>query len=566
MDNASGKAGGAGTDPASLAMAVDATGPVLRGRLEESFDLETLIVEFRDEARDQIDRLDARLLELEREGALDPEARTELLRTLHTLKGNAGMLGLSPIRDFVHSLENVFKSDPEAWSDVLVERLFEGAAALRAAVEVAGEDNEAGAFGDVTAARHRLETVEDPGGADRSRTAVSEPAEVPESSDLIRVPFHKLDTLLNEVGELLGDVEELERAMADGDPVGSRDTADSVRRRVDVLRESVMSMRLVPVGRLLGRFHGLVRRLAHEQGKEARLVVEGEGTEMDKSTAEALAEPLLHLIRNAIDHGLRSADEREAAGKPRYGTVRIVARHEGDRVRIAVEDDGVGLSLESIAKRAEELGLVEDGGSLPEEAKLALIFEPGFSTRTDVSTVSGRGVGLDVVRRRVHELRGSLGVERIPSVGTRFVIRLPVTVVIVPSLLFETAGETMAIPTANVDRTIQIGRIEQVGATEVIRDGEGLIPVADPDRLFGWDPAPRGDFGVVVRHGRRGALVTAQRLVDQRELVVKGMPSYGRRVPGVSGSSVLPGGRVVLVLDPAGLIDLVDAGWGGGRE
>lgn len=530
------------------------------------FELETLIEEFRDEAREQIDRLDARLLELEREGALAGDARTELLRTLHTLKGNAGMLGLSPIRDFVHSLENVFKSDPDVWSEVRVEGLFEGAAKLRAAVEAAREDDQADAFRALTAARRRLEGMEAPGGADSSRAGrPSGSVGVPESSDRIRVPFRKLDVLLNEVGELLGDVDGLERTMRDADHPGVRDSLDSVRRRADLIRESVMSLRLVPVGRVLGRFHALVRRLAREQGKEARLVVEGEGTEMDKSTAEALAEPLLHLVRNAIDHGLRSPAEREAAGKVRYGTIRIVASHEGDRIRIAVEDDGVGLSLDSIERRARDLGLVDAPGPLSEEETLAVVFQPGFSTRTDVSTVSGRGVGLDVVRRSVRDLRGTLEVERIPSGGTRFVLRFPVTVVIVPSLLFEAAGETMAIPTSGVDRTLQVGRVERVGATEVIRDGERLIPVADPDRLFGWEPAPRGEFGVVVRHGRRGALLTAQRLIDQRELVVKGMPAYGPHVPGVSGGSVLPGGRVVLVLDPAGVMDLVDGGRGGGR-
>lgn len=530
--------------------------------MAESFDLDTLVGEFREEARDQVDRLDATLLELEREATVDDGVRTELLRTLHTLKGNAGMLGLSAIRDFVHVLENVFKSDRSSWPAPLLEQLFEGSAALRAAVEAAGEDGEDDAFRDLGRARRRIEgTGVAPG--EESAPGKADGAAVAPSSELIRVPFQKLDVLLNEVGELLGDAEALERALREDDPVALRDLTDSVRRRTDVLRQSVMSLRLIPIGRVMSRYQGLVRRLAREQGKEARLVLEGESTELDKSTAEALAEPLLHLVRNAIDHGLRTPDEREAAGKPRYGTIRIAARREADRIEVTVEDDGVGLSLERIGARAEELGLVDRAASLTEQETLQLIFRPGFSTRTDVTTVSGRGVGLDVVRRGVRALRGDLGVERAEEGGTRFLLRLPLTVVIVPSLLFEAAGALMAVPTSNVRRTLRIQGVERVGSAEVLRDGEALVPVADPDRLFGWEAAPRGELGVLVRHGDRGAVLTVERVLDQRELVVKGMPSYGPRAPGVSGGSVLPGGRVVLVLDAAELIDLADRA---GRE
>ncbi|NIP80261.1 MAG: hypothetical protein GWM90_13975, partial [Gemmatimonadetes bacterium] len=490
--------------------------------------------------------------------------RTELLRTLHTLKGNAGMLGLSAIRDFVHTLETVFKVDPSSWAEPVVERLFEGVAALRTAVESAGDEGQEAAFRELAAARHQLERADAPGAEERLAVS-AEPGGVQATDDRIRVPFRKLDALLGEVGELIGDAESLRHLAGDSGDTNLRDLADSLTKRADVLRESVLSLRLVPIGRILGRFHGLVRRLAREQGKEARLVLEGESTEIDKATADALSEPLLHLVRNAIDHGLSPPDEREAAGRSAHGTIRIVASHDGDRVRIAVEDDGVGVSLDGVRDRAEELGVVEDAGGLSESETLALIFRPGFSTRTAVSTVSGRGVGLDVVRRSVRELRGDLRVERL-SRGTRFVLMLPLTVVIVPSLVFEAAGEMMALPASSVDRTFRVREVERVGATEVVRDGERLLPVADPDRLFHWEPAPRGDFGVLVRYADRGAVLTADRLIDQRELVVKRMSLYGRRPPAITGGSVLPGGRVILVLDPGELIELIDDPERGGRR
>lgn len=538
--------------------------------MSDSLDLGSLIEEFRDEARDQVDRLDTGLLQLEREGVLGEGTSSALLRTLHTLKGNAGMLGLSAIRDFVHVLENVLKEEPSSWPDATVERLFEGASALRRAVEAAGGDEQDEAFRELGRARRRLEELGSDSAPEASRLEEGEaevPGEPAAGGDRLRVPFTKLDGLLNQVGELLGEADALQAAL-DEAGVGRKlqERGQTIRRRVDALRESVMSLRLVPLARVLSRFHGLVRRLARDQEKEARLVVQGEDTEVDKSTADALAEPLLHLLRNAIDHGVRPPEVRESEGKPRHGTIRVLASQEGDRVRIVVEDDGAGLDLAALRKRAETAGLLPAGTDAGDEELVDLIFHPGFTTRSDVSTVSGRGVGLDVVRRSVRELRGDLQVERPAEGGTRFIIRLPLTVAIVPSLVFEAAGETLAVPASNVDRTLRIGRVDRIGPTEVVRQGDEILSLADPDRLFGWEAAPRGGFGVVLRHGSRSAVLTAVRVVDQRDLVVKALPGYGDRPRGVSGASVLPGGRVILLLDPAEVIDLNEDRHGGSES
>lgn len=537
--------------------------------MSESLDLGSLIEEFRDEARDQVDDLDAGLLQLEREGRLDEQARSGLLRVLHTLKGNAGMLGLGPIRDFVHVLENALKEQPGSWSEGTVERLFGGAAALRRAVEVAGGDEQEAAFRDLTGARHRLEELEAGEPAPAPAPEVEKAEEVPEPAvggDRLRVPFAKLDTLLNQVGELIGEADALQAVLAAAN--GDRDLeerARRIRRRTGALQDSVMSLRLVPIGRVLTRFHSLVRRLARDQDKEVRLVVRGEDTEVDKSTADSLSEPLLHLLRNAIDHGIQKPEVREAGGKPPYGTIRLDVSRDRDQVQIVVEDDGAGLDLERIDARARESGLIEEGTDLGEEELINTIFRPGFTTRADVSTVSGRGVGLDVVRRSVRELRGDLVVERPESGGTRFVMRLPLTVAVVPSVIIEAAGETLALPASHVARTLRLDQVDRVGRTDVVRDGEELLPLTDPGRLFGWGSAERGDFGVVLRQGRRGAVLATQRLVDQRDLVVKALPRYGQRPPGVSGASVLPGGRVILLLDPLEIIELNEGQRRGGR-
>jgi two-component system, chemotaxis family, sensor kinase CheA len=526
--------------------------------VDESFDLGSLMEEFRDEARDQVDRLDAGLLQLERDGALDDDTERSLLRGLHTLKGNAGMLGLSAIRDFVHVVETALKVGPQGWSAGTLEQLFEGAALLRRGVEVAGSSGEDAALRALTTLRRRLEDQEEgapEGGLEDRFPGTPDGGSPGVGDERLRVPFAKLDELLNEVGELLGEAESLVLAV-DGAPRSvAREQAEAVRRRSDRLREAALSLRLVPLSRTLGRFHGLVRRLAREQGKEARLVVEGESTEVDKSTADALAEPMLHLVRNAIDHGIEAPEVREGVGKPRHGTLRIAAEQDGDRVRIVVEDDGAGLDLAAIRSRARARGL-SGADSLADDEAAALIFRAGLSTRTDVSTVSGRGVGLDVVRRSVSALRGELRVERPARGGTRFVLRLPLTVAIVPSLVFEAGGETLAVPATAVARTFALDRIERVGAVEVVPVGERLVPLSDADRLFGWPMTARGRFGVMLRHGGGTAVMTARRLVDQRDLVVKALPSYGERSPGISGASVLPGGGVILVLDAAEVIEM----------
>jgi two-component system, chemotaxis family, sensor kinase CheA len=529
--------------------------------LAESFEIESLLAEFRDEARDQVDRLDAGLLQFERGGELDAEARNDLLRDLHTLKGNAGMLGLAPIRDFVHVLETVLKALDRTGASSSMDRLFEGASALRGAVEAAGSEGESAAFRELASVRHRLEELDleaaQVGGAGRE---TGEAVVAPPVDDRIRVPFSALDTLLSEVGELMGEADALMEAVTGASRSEAVDRASAVKRRTDRLRETAMTLRLIPLGRVFTRFHGLVRRLAREQGKEARLVVVGESTEVDKSTADALAEPLLHLIRNAIDHGIEAPERRESEGKPAYGTVRLTAKQEGDRVRIEVEDDGAGMDVAAIRSRARAAGLIqEDGESLSEAELLDLVFQPGLSTRAEVSAVSGRGVGLDVVRKRVRTLRGEVVAERVDAGGTRLVLTLPLTVASVPSVVFEVGGETMAVPAAAVDRTLSLDRIEQVGSAEMIRDGDRLLPLADLHRLFRWPSTERGGFGLQIRAGRSGAVLSVHRLLEQRDLVVKAIPPYGVRPAGVSGASVVPGGRVILVLDPVEVIDLIGA-------
>ncbi len=540
------------------------------------FDLSELLDDFRDEARDPLARLDAALAAMERGEAVPEEERAVLLRGLHTLKGNAGMLGMRAIQDFVHSVEGVLKRGAPP-SPGEVDQLLRGAAALRRAVDRAGTPEQEEAFAALLPVREEPAGAAPPTAAPAPAPPPPEPAGVRAEDlrdDTLRVPFRKLDRLLDEIGEVVTEVNALEAwAAAHRDALAAAglrrpllDRLEALGAAVDAGRRTATDLRLVPVGRVLARFPALVRDLAREQGKRVRVELEGEDTELDKATADALAEPLLHLVRNAVDHGIETPGERERAGKPAEAVLALRAAQEGDRVRIEVEDDGRGLDRAAIAARARAAGLLA-GGAEPSPAEAAeLIFRAGFSTREEASAVSGRGIGLDAVRGAVARLRGSVEVEDGgDGAGTRFALRLPLTVALVPALFFESAGERLAVPSADVEEAVRAGEVERVGAAEVVRFRGEVLPLARPARIFGWEDAGAPRFLVVVRSGARSVAVAADRLLDQRPATVRALPAALGSPAGVSGATVAPDGRVVLVLDPAGMVELnVDLYRGGG--
>ncbi|MBV9775341.1 MAG: chemotaxis protein CheW [Gemmatimonadetes bacterium] len=497
------------------------------------------------------------------------------------------MLGLRAIQDFVHSVEGVLKRAGGDLPAGVLAQLFEGAAALRRAVDRAGTPEQEAAFAALVPVRAEaappaapapaaaepvaspeLAPVGEPG-VDEEEPAGSASAGAVRADDLredvLRVPFRKLDVLLDQIGELAQEVTVLQEWAAANRPaldaVGVRrgllERIEALGAAAEGAARTATDLRLVPVRRVLGRFPVLARDLAREQGKRLRIELEGEATQLDKSTADALAEPLLHLVRNAVDHGIETPEERERAGKPPEATLVFRAAQEGDRVRIEVEDDGRGLDVAAVAERAREQGLLAPGTELSPDEAAELIFRPGFSTRRVASSVSGRGIGLDAVREAVVRLRGSLVVEEgEEGSGTRFVLRLPLTVARIPALFFEAGGERLAIPSADVEETVRAGPVERVGAAEVVRVRDEVLPLARPARLLGWDEGGAPRFLVVVRSGARAVAVAADRLLDQRPATVRALPAALGSPAGVSGATVAPDGRVVLLLDPAGIVEL----------
>lgn len=551
--------------------------------MSEPFDLSGLTEEYRDEARQQIGVLDAALLHLERAGELSEEIDTGLQRALHTLKGNSGMLGFGPVRDLVHALESALKGRATGYDQKQLDVMFTAAAALRRAVERAATDSEDDAFAPLAelAAAVRAGEDQSPTGP-AAASAPEQPArestppnrranEIDPADEVLRIPFGKLDSLLNEVHELFGTVDVLEAIEEAADEVDpemlKRRLRDSVERLgtiAETLRSSAMELRLVPLRRVFSRFPSLARDLAREAGKRVNVVLEGEEVELDKSTVDALAEPLLHLVRNAVDHGISKPGEREARGQSPEGRITLRARQSGDRVRIEVEDDGSGLDRARILARARNLGLVSPAEAISDEEIDQLIFTPGFSTRVEASTVSGRGIGMDVVRASAARLRGSLDVEDAEGGGTRFTLELPLTLAIVPALVFEAADETFAIPSSDVEEVLRRVRPEYVGAAAVTRVRDELVPLASLGTLLGLSNGGSGGngkveshpFAVLLRRGDRATALIAERVLEERGVVVKPIPQYIGELRGVSGATLIPGGQVVLLLETGGLLDL----------
>ncbi len=339
-------------------------------------------------------------------------------------------------------------------------------------------------------------------------------------------------------------------------------------RLTDDLQDRVVKVRLVPVSNLTPRLYRTVRSLVSLQGKEIEFVVSGESTQIDKSISEELGDPLLHLVRNAIDHGLETPDERERLGKPRTATLTFAARTEGSQVVIEVRDDGRGIDLAAVQQKGVERGLLPAGAEVSEEELYDLLFVPGFSTSQTITDISGRGVGLDVVRANIARLKGTVEVESAVGRGTTFIIRLPSTLAITRALLVRVGGYTYAVPLAAIERTIRPEReaIEDYGTRRYYRLEDTTVPLLDLNSLLHLHPhqrrapdeedvttrsqfASRRERPLLLINGPERAVVRVDSLIGQQEVVVKPLGSHLKAVPGVTGATLLGSGEVILILN-----------------
>jgi len=402
-------------------------------------------------------------------------------------------------------------------------------------------------------------------GKDRSADAASSRLnETVAPSHYVRVDLTRLDELMRNVGDIVITRARLSDALTRGNgalsPVDWRDVSEHnrvIERQLRTLREGIMRARLVPIDEIFRRMPFVVRDLARETGKSVAVELRGQATEIDKFLVERMMDPVLHLVRNAFSHAIEPVEERIAAGKPSHGTITLAASTSGDAVCLEIADDGRGIDADAVVERARTLGMPTPSASaIDAGALLALITSPGFSTRAHTDRASGRGVGMAVVKSAVEELSGSLTLETERGRGTRFIIELPVTLSITDALIARVGRETFAVPQGPVREVIEVqtAALQQLERSEVLPHRDVALPIARLASMFGMPDEPRERLHVfVVGTGKAAVGFAVDRIVGQREIVVRAISDALARVDGVSGATDLGDGRVVLILDPAAL-------------
>ncbi len=391
----------------------------------------------------------------------------------------------------------------------------------------------------------------------------------------VRVDVSKLDNLMNLVGELVIDRTRLNRFTEIFESrFGSDDLAESISeisnhlgQVTGDLQEQIMKSRMLPVDQLFNRFPRMVRDTAQKLNKEINFVVEGKETELDRNVIEVIGDPLIHLIRNAIDHGIETPEERIRAGKPGSGTLLLKASYAESHIVITVQDDGKGMDINRIRSKAAEMGFMDREAveRLSEREALYLIFKPGFSTKNnDVSDLSGRGVGMDVVNTAIEQINGTVELDTKLGQGTRFTIRLPLTLAIIRALMVTQGKQVFAFPLTNVSETIRITdkEIRRIGNNEVIVVREKILPLTRLGHVFNCPDCVEDTkmFVVILGSGEKNIAVVVDKLLGEQEIVIKSLGDYLGQIPGLSGACILGDGKVALIVDVRGMIKTLGSG------
>ena len=375
----------------------------------------------------------------------------------------------------------------------------------------------------------------------------------PDNATSLRVPAAKLDQFVDLVGELVTVQARLSELAARRDDPEIAEVSEEIERLTSSLRENSMNIRMLPIRATFEKFRRLVLDLARDLGKDVELTIEGADTELDKTVIDQLSDPLMHLIRNSMDHGIEPRDRRAARGKRPTATIHLSARHSGASVLIGVSDDGAGIDAEAVRSRAVEKGLVAGDAQLTESETFALLFEPGFSTAKQVTDVSGRGVGMDVVRQRVDSLRGTIDVASVPGTGTSVTLRLPLTLAIIDGLLVSVGDACFVLPLANTLECIELTRadVERANGKHVANVRGVIVPYIRLREHFNIrTPRPEIEQIMLVETegGRYGFVV--DRVLGDCQTVIKNLGRFYRHVQVVSGATILGNGTVALILDP----------------
>jgi two-component system chemotaxis sensor kinase CheA len=561
--------------------------------------MDDLLADFLAETTEGLVAVDDALLRLERApGERGPVA--EIFRIVHTIKGTCGFLGLPRLERLAHAAENVLGRYRDGSLPVtsdgisLVLEAMDGIKAIVAALsatgaEPAGEDREliarldAAFAGAANAAPAGREAAQDLAAAPAAApppvpsadpappepAAAEEPPPAPGVPQTIRVSVDVLEDLMRLVSELvLTRNQLLQLARGQENPAFSV-PLQRLSHITSDLQEGVMKTRMQPIGNAWGKLPRLVRDLARDLGKRIELEMTGADTELDRQVLELIKDPLTHMVRNSADHGLEGPEERRAAGKPETGRIRLDACHEGGHIVISLSDDGRGLPVEKIRAKAVAQGLLSEAeaAALPEREALRLIFRPGFSTAEKVTAVSGRGVGMDVVKTNIEKIGGTIEVASQPGRGASFTIRIPLTLAIVSALIVSAGGERFAIPQIGVQELVRVGgggaRIERIKDTPVLRLRDRLLPLVSLGELLRLPREGRTggeEFVVVTQAAGRLFGLVVDRVFDTEEIVVKPVAPILREITVFSGNTILGDGSVIMILDAGGIARAANIG------
>ncbi len=553
-----------------------------------------LVLDFITEAGEHIEAAESALLELENHPE-DGELVNKIFRAFHTIKGMAGFLNLSDIQSLAHSSESLLdlarkgqlvlagansdvafesidalkkmlaglKSALESGSPVLA---FDPLAQLLEKLKTAAEGRAASTPPVVAKAEEtdkKLDSILEES-SDSQKPKASGASGAHTAEDKIKVSTSRLDNLINLAGELV-----IAQLMVNEQVTGSESFEHELARKVAhqgkivrELQDLSMSMRMVPVQGVFQKMSRLARDVMRKAGKQVDFVTSGEETELDRTVVDKIADPLVHMVRNAIDHGVEPPEDRAKAGKSPTGHVELRAFHQAGSIVIELEDDGKGLDKDRILKKAAEHGLIEPGQDLSEEEAFKLIFHPGLSTAEKVTSVSGRGVGMDVVKRNIEALRGRVDITSTKGKGSTFTIRLPLTLAVIDGQVVRIGDARYIIPINAIVRSLRPTR-EQIstvqGRGEMVLERGELIPLVRLYRLLGVAPSteePTEALIVVVEEDGRKCCLMVDDLLAQQQVVIKSLGEALGRVRGVSGGAIMGDGRVTLILDVPGLVKL----------
>ncbi|HTB18879.1 MAG TPA: chemotaxis protein CheA [Bryobacteraceae bacterium] len=561
-----------------------------------------LLGDFILESREHLTAIELQLLTLDQEPA-NAEAIHAIFRGFHTIKGMAGFLDLHAVRDLAHEVETVLdlaRNGKLSITSTIIDRILEGKDYLNVwmteleAMLRTGQTPASPEAGELLDALRglvmgtpltRAVAAEAPAGAtpglaelarELAAPVPEQPAELagaesaeaakpaearPTGARSIKVETAKLDYLVDMVGEMV-----ISQSLVSHDPDLSSGLKPRLARNLsqlaritDDIQRTAMSMRMIPVGQLFQKTSRLVRDLSRKAGKQVELELCGEETELDRNIVEELADPLMHMVRNSVDHGIETPADRIAAGKPAQAHVTLKAGHQAGHIVIQISDDGRGLQREKILRKAREKNLIEAGADLTESETFALIFHPGFSTADKITDVSGRGVGMDVVRKQVQKLRGRIDVISKPGEGTTFLLKLPLTLAIIDGLVVGVGDQRYIVPIFAVREMLKpaeqaISTIH--GRQEMALVRSRLIPVIRLHQRFHVKPRnehPWESLLIVTESGTKLFCLMVDELIGKQEVVIKSLGEGMRNIAGVAGGAILGDGRVGLILDPEGL-------------